>query len=90
MAYLSKTKTQVLTENTILPPEDFGGWSALNTGDTTVTVNDVPLSPSSAVVGLDFTAMHPEAIWGEDIVVRFGNDGVSPQLVITRIKYTKI
>ena len=90
MRYLAKTKTQTITSNTILPPEDFGGWSVLNTGDTTVIINDIPTSQSGAIVGVDFTSMHPSAIYGEDIVIRFLNDGVAPSAVVTRIKYTEM
>lgn len=92
MKYLAKTKTRVVTDNTIITPEDFGGWSALNTGDTIAYVNDVPLDPNGPVVGLDFTVITPDVIWGEDITVRFDavNPGVNPRVVLTFIKYTSI
>lgn len=92
MKYLAKTKTRVVTQNDIITPEDFGGWSALNTGDTLVYVNDVPLDTTGPVVGIDFTAVHPSVIWGEDITVRFDtvNPGTTPRVVLTFIKYTEI
>lgn len=92
MKYLAKTKTRVVTQNEIITPEDFGGWSALNIGDTVAYVNDVPLDTSGSVVGVDLTAVHPSVIWGEDIVIRFDtvNPGVAPKVVLTFIKYTEI
>ena len=92
MKYLAKTKTRVVTQNEIITPEDFGGWSALNTGDTLAYVNDVPLDATGSVVGVDFTAVHPSVIWGEDIIIRFDtvNPGTTPRVVLTFIKYTEI
>ena len=92
MKYLAKTKTRVVTQNEIITPEDFGGWSALNIGDTLAYVNDAPLDPSGRIVGIDFTTLHPSVLWGEDITVRFDTDnpGTSPKVILTFVKYTEI
>lgn len=90
MKYLSKSKYQVITENTTIPPEDFGGWQVINTGDTIATVNGVKLDPNGATVGLSFTDLPPEVIWSEDIKIVFETLVTVKQVVLTRIKYTPV
>lgn len=90
MKYLAKSKYQVITENTTIPPEDFCGWQIINTGDTPATVNGVKLDPSGATVGLSFTDLPPEVIWSEDIKIVFDTLVTVKQVVLTRIKYTSV
>lgn len=90
MKYLAKSKYQIITENTTIPQEDFGGWQIVNTGDTPATVNGVTLDPNGSLVGLDFTTLHPDVIWSEDIKIVFGTLVTTKQVVLTRIKYTKV
>ncbi|MDY0142642.1 MAG: hypothetical protein RBR97_12190 [Bacteroidales bacterium] len=87
MAYSVKKKVETITSNTILVAEDFGGWQAICVGDDPVTVNGIELSPSGNVVGLDYTNLHPSAIWDDTITIRFAGTGTNPKLIVTRLKY---
>lgn len=95
MKYLAKTKTRVVTDNTIITPEDFGGWCAQNWGNVVATINGVRILPQNyggALQLLDFTHIAPDVVWGEDITVIFDahTDADNPKVVLTFIKYTEI
>ena len=87
--YIAKKKVETITKNTILQAEDFGGWQAFNTGTTTAIVDEVPISPGGSIVGLSFTDLHPEVIWGDPISITFSGSGIN-SVVITRLKYSKL
>lgn len=91
MDYLAKTQYLTITDNVSLPPEDFGGWSIVNTGDVIATVNGVELDPAGAIIGIDYTNLPPNIIWSESINIRFdaNTTGTNPKLILTRIKYTE-
>jgi len=89
MEYLVKTKTETITQNTVLQPEGFGGWQCVNTGTSTCTVNGFPLLPGAQVIGLDFTDEHPNVKWGEPIRIVFSGGGTN-SLIIQRKKYSEI
>lgn len=86
--YLVKTKVETISQNTVLQPEDFGGWQAVNLGTTVATVAGVPLDPNGPVIGQDFTRLEPNAIWSEPIRITFTGAGTN-KVVITRLKYTE-
>lgn len=92
MRYLAKTKYELITQNTLVPAEDFGGWSILNYGETVCVVNGVPLDPNGAAVGIDYTSLHPDVIWSDNISIKFIDTGTggSNAVILTRIKYTKV
>lgn len=92
MKYLAKHKYEQIMDNTTIQPEDFGGWSAINTGDVAATVNGVLLDPAGSVVGIDFTNLAPDIIWGDDITIKFdaNSTGTTKRITLTRIKYTEI
>lgn len=89
MKYLAKKKVEIITENTVLPAEDFGAWQALNTGTTIATVDGVPLDPNGSVVALDFSHLHPSVVWGDPIRIDFTGSGTNA-VVLTRIRYSEI
>ena len=90
MKYKVKTKVETITTNTILQSEDFGGWQAVNVGDTPVNVNGVILKPDGKVIGLDYTTLHPNVVWDEPIrIVFFADGGTNPMVIVTRLKYSE-
>lgn len=84
-----KTRIDTITTNTILSSEDYGGWQAVNVGDTPAVINGVLTSPDSAVVGVDYTQLAPSVIWDEQIRILFDKTagGSAPKVVVTRLKY---
>lgn len=88
MKYKVKTKVETITTNTILQSEDFGGWQAVNVGDTPVNVNGVTLQPDGQVIGLDYTTLQPNVVWDEPIrIVFWEGSGSRPMVIVTRLKY---
>ncbi len=83
-----KTRVDTITKNTLLQSEDFGGWQAVNVGDTPAVINGVTTTPDGAVVGVDYTNLHPSVIWDEQIKILFSTPvGDNPKVVVTRLKY---
>lgn len=81
--YTVKTRTDVVTENKTLTPNQYGGWLAVNTGTGNVTVDGVELQPGE---GLDFTKLHPDVIWEENIKIVTGNV-VGNRVTVIRMVY---
>ena len=88
MNYIAKTKVETINKDTVLQPEDFGGWDCVNEGDTVCVVNGVELDPYGTIVARSFTDMHPKALWGEPIRITFKGAGTN-RLIVTRLKYTE-
>lgn len=88
--YLVKTQYINITENTTLPPENYGGWSLVNTGDVPLTVNGVVLDPAGSIIGVDYTYLPPNVIWSDNISIRFLSDGGNKQATLTRLQYSYI
>lgn len=88
--YLVKTQYINITENTTLPPENYGGWSLVNTGDVPLTVNGVTLDPAGSVIGVDYTDLPPNVIWSDNISIRFLSDGGNKQATLTRLQYSYV
>lgn len=82
-----KTKVETITKNTILQADDFGGWQAVNVGDTAAIVNGVTIKANGAVVGVDYTTLRPDVIWDEPINIYFTETGTNPCVIVTRLKY---
>ena len=88
--YSVKRKYEQITSNTSVSAADFGGWQAVNIGDTPCTVDGVQLDPNGAVIGLDFTNLPPNVMWEDNINIRFVEPiGTNPRVVLTRLKYTR-
>lgn len=88
MKYKVKSKVETITTNTILQSEDFGGWQAVNVGDTIANVNGITLEPDGKIIGLDYTTLQPNVIWDEPIrIVFLEGSGSHPMVVVTRLKY---
>ena len=88
--YLVKAQYLTITENKTIPPEDYGGWSLVNTGDVPVMVNGILLDPAGSVIGIDYTNLPPDVIWSSNISIRFIGNGTKPQCTLTRFQYSKI
>lgn len=89
MKYLVKTQTLTVTSNTTFPPEDFGGWSAVNTGDVPVIVDGILLDPAGALAGVDYTTLPPNVVWSKAITIRFTSSAGNKQVILTRLKYSE-
>lgn len=88
--YLVKNQYLTITKNTTFPPEKYGGWSLVNTGDVALTVNGVLLDPAGPVIGVDYTNLPPNVRWSDNISIRFIGTGSNPQAVLTRLEYTEV
>lgn len=89
--YSVKSKPEVITQDTVLSPSDYGGWQAANIGDTAVTINGVLLDPAGALAGVDYTQLPPNVRWEDAITIRFSRPlGSNPRVVVTRLKYNEI
>ena len=90
MKYLVKTQTLTVTDNSTFSPEDFGGWSAVNTGNVPAIVDGILLDPAGALAGVDYTTLHPDVIWSKPITIRFVSTIGNRQVILTRMKYSKV
>ena len=90
MKYLVKTQTLTVTDNATFSPEDFGGWSAVNTGDVPAIVDGILLDPAGALAGVDYTNLHPDVIWSKTITIRFVAPIGNRQVILTRLKYSRV
>lgn len=90
MKYLVKTQTLTVTDNATFSPEDFGGWSAVNTGNVPAIVDGILLDPAGALAGVDYTNLHPDVIWSKPITIRFVASTGNRQVILTRLKYSRV
>lgn len=90
MKYLVKTQTLTVTDNATFSPEDFGGWSAVNTGNVPAIVDGILLDPAGALAGVDYTTLHPDVIWSKPITIRFVASTGNRQVILTRLKYSRV
>lgn len=88
MKYIVKTQTLTVTDNATFSPEDFGGWSAVNTGNVPAIVDGILLDPAGALAGVDYTTLPPNVVWGKAITIRFTSSG-NKQVILTRLKYSE-
>lgn len=87
-SYKVITKTQRITSNTALAADGYGGWNAVNLGDTDAQINGVTISAGGSLIGVDFTSLAPNVEWAEPITIAFSEPlGSNPLVVITRLKY---
>lgn len=89
MKYIVKTQTLTVTDNATFPPEDFGGWSAVNTGNVPAIVDGILLDPAGSLAGVDYTTLLPNVVWGKAITIRFTSSAGNKQIVLTRLKYSE-
>lgn len=89
MKYIAKTQTLTVTSNTTFPPEEFGGWSAVNTGNVPAIVDGMLLDPAGALAGVDYTTLSPNVVWGKAITIRFTSSTGNKQVILTRLKYSE-
>lgn len=87
--YKVLTKVQRVTTNTSITPEGYGGWSAVNLGDTPAEINGVTITADGALIGVDYTTLPPNVEWNEPIRIQFDGSGTNPLVVVTRLKYTQ-
>lgn len=86
--YKVLSKTQRITTNGTLTPEGYGGWSAVNLGDTPAEVNGQRITANGALIGVDYTHLAPNVEWNEPIRITFEEPaGTNPLVVVTRLKY---
>ena len=64
--YRVSTEEVTYASNTTVRPGKFGGWYAMNIGTANAKVNGYPIPP---MCGLDFTHLHPEAVWAKPIEI---------------------
>ena len=88
--YILKTQYLNITENTTLPPENYGGWSLVNTGRVPLTVNGVVLDPAGPLIAVDYTFLRPDVIWSDNISIKFSSDEGNRQATLTRLQYSYI
>ena len=89
--YLVKAQYLTITENKTIPPEDYGGWSLVNTGNVPVLVNGVVLDPAGTIIAVDYTHLHPDVVWSSNISIRFLDNGNNkPECTLTRLQYSRI
>lgn len=89
MRYLVKTQTLTVTENATFSPENFGGWSAVNTGDVPAIVDGILLDPAGTLAGVDYTTLPPNVVWSKAITIRFTSNVGNRQVILTRLKYSE-
>lgn len=89
MKYIVKTQTLTVTDNTTFSPEDFGGWSAVNTGNVPAIVDGILLDPAGPLAGVDYTTLPPNVVWGKAITIRFTSPTGKKQVILTRLKYSE-
>lgn len=77
------TRKDVITTDTTLADEKYGGWLAVNTGDQDVVVDGYTLQPGD---GLDFTNIPPNVIWSTPISIQCPTAG--GVVTLTRFLYT--
>lgn len=86
--YKVLSKTQRVTSNGTITPEGYGGWSAVNLGDTPAEINGVRTTSDGALIGVDYTQLSPDVEWNEPIRIVFAEPvGSNPLVVVTRLKY---
>lgn len=88
--YLVKTQYLNITGNTTLPPENYGGWSLVNTGNVPLSVNGIILDPAGHIIAVDYTTLPPNVIWSDNISIKFLSGTGKKSATLTRLQYSYI
>lgn len=75
-----QTRRDILTQDTTIRDDAFGGWLAVNTGASNVEVLGIPLAPGER---LDFTRLHPDVLWTSPIFIKC----TGSQVTLIRLQY---
>lgn len=78
--YTVNTRRDVLTEDTTIRDNTFGGWMAVNTGAANVKVLGITLAPGER---LDYTHLRPEVLWISPIFIECSGS----QVTLIRLQY---
>ena len=60
-------------------------WLAINTGTDSVNIDGYPITPGE---GLDYTNLHPDVIWNNEIKIILTS--TNSKVRLTRLYYTKL
>ena len=86
-----RAKNEIITQNTSITPDGFGGWKVTNIGTDDVTVNGYPLRGNAGTNYddiLDFTNLDSNVVYDDTIKISFsGNISTSKKLLLTRLYY---
>lgn len=74
MNYTVQTRRDVLTQDTTIRDNTFGGWLAVNTGAADVKVLGITLAPGER---LDYSRLHPNVIWTSPILIKCAGSEVT-------------
>lgn len=87
--YLMYERVQVVTENTVIPATDYGGWSVVNQGDDPVIVNGIEYSQESKVIGRDIIDIPMNVVYAMPIEIRFKNISQNKRAIIIQRKFVQ-
>lgn len=76
-------KTQRYNKSTVINPDGFFGWQAINTGTENAEVGGVLLTPG---VCIDFTHLNHELTWNSPITMIASDNAV---VYMTRLYYAE-
>lgn len=78
-------RTQVITQNQEIAPQDYFGYYAHNNGECVVSVDGVELAQGEH---LDMSSLPYTAIYNTPIKIIFGSNSEDKRLVLKQIKLT--
>ena len=78
-------RTEIITKNTIISPEDYYCYIAHNNGACEVTVDGVVLQQGDRV---DLSGLPTNSIYNTPITITFGNNDSDKRLCLKQIKIT--
>lgn len=86
-----RAKNEIITQNTSVTPDGFGGWRVVNLGSAGCTVNGMPLRGNTTETyndTLDFTHLDAGVIYDDTIKIAFTEQPSTTQkLLLTRLYY---
>ena len=83
--YQTYVRSEIITSNKIITPEDFAFYWAHNNGECDVTVDGVVLKQGDT---LDLTSLPYDSIYNVPITIIFGNNSEEKKLCLKQFKFT--
>lgn len=83
--YQTYVRSEIITSNKIITPEDFAFYWAHNNGECDVTVDGVILKQGDT---LDLTSLPYDSIYSVPITIIFGNNSEDKKLCFKQFKFT--